>query len=91
MTHRPVRMEIPAVIAGDAGAFLAAVLQRVEAERDEARRGVRAPDAEDAALLAQLVVVERIGRQHVPIPAPAAVSSGAHIGKAAAFVAPVSP
>ena len=38
------------------GGFLAAVLQRMEAERDEARRIVGAPDAEDAALLAQLVV-----------------------------------
>ena len=53
-----------AVEAGDAGGFLAAVLERVEAERDEARRALGAPDSEDAALLAQLVVVERVGRQH---------------------------
>ena len=64
MAHRPVRMEMLAVEAGDARGFLAAVLQRVEPERDEARRIVGAPDAEDAALLAQLVVIERIGRQH---------------------------
>ena len=53
-----------AVEAGDAGRFLAAMLQRVEAERDEARGVVGAPDAENAAFLAQLVVVERIGGQH---------------------------
>ena len=64
MAHRAVRMEMLAVEAGDAGGFLAAVLQRVEAERDEARRIVGAPDAENAALFAQLVVVEWIGRQH---------------------------
>ena len=57
-----------AVEAGDPGRFLAAMLERVEAERDEARGVVGAPDAEHAALLAQLVVVERIGRQHVAIP-----------------------
>ena len=66
MAHRAVRVEMLAVEAGDARRFLAAVLKRVEAERDEARRIVGAPDAEDAALLAQLVVVERIGRQHGP-------------------------
>src|SRR5437762_880971 len=62
--HRPMRVEILAVEAGDARAFLAAVLQRVQPKRDEARRIFGAPDPEDAALLAQLVVVERIGRQH---------------------------
>ena len=60
--------------AGDARRFLAAVLQRVKAERDETRRIVGTPDAEDAALLAQLVVVERIGRQHAQFPSPAAVA-----------------
>jgi hypothetical protein len=40
------------------------MLQRMEAERDEARRIIGAPDAEYAAFLAQFVVVERIGRQH---------------------------
>ena len=64
MAHRAVRVEMVAVEAGDAGGFLPAVLERVEAERDEARGGLGTPDAEDAALLAQLVVVERVGRQH---------------------------
>jgi hypothetical protein len=53
-----------AVEAGDSGGFLAPVLERVEAQRDEARRIVGAPDAEDSALLVQLVVIEGIGRQH---------------------------
>ncbi len=56
--------------AGDARGFLAAVLERVQAERDEARRIVGAPDAEDAALFAQLVVIEWIGRQHHVGPEP---------------------
>ena len=48
----------------DARCFLAAVLKRVQAERDEARRIVGSPNSEDAAFLVQLVVIERIGRQH---------------------------
>ena len=66
VAHRPVRVEMGAVEAGDAGRFLAAVLQRVQPERDEARGIVGTPNAENAAFLAQLVVIERIGRQHVP-------------------------
>ena len=70
MAHRPVRVEMRAVEAGDAGGFLAAVLERVEAERDEAGGVVGAPDAENAALLAELVAqVERIGGQHCSRPA----------------------
>jgi hypothetical protein len=65
MTHRPVRMEMLAVERRDSGGLLPTVLQRVQPERDEARRIVGTPNAEHAALLAQLVVVERIGRQHV--------------------------
>ena len=64
MAHRAVGMEMLAVEAGDPGRFLAAMLERVEAERDEARGIVGAPDAENAAFLAQFVVIERIGRQH---------------------------
>ena len=51
-------VEDAAVEGDDAGGFLAAMLQGVEAERDD-RRGVRvAVDAEDAAFLAQGVAVE---------------------------------
>ena len=54
MAHRPVRMEMLAVEGGDAGGFLASMLERVETQRDEARRIVGTPDSENAALLAQL-------------------------------------
>ena len=46
-------------VGDDAGGLLAAMLQRVQAEGDEARGVLHADHAEDAALLAQLVVVER--------------------------------
>ena len=69
--------------------FLAAMLQRVKAERDEARRIVGAPYAENAALLAQLVVIERIGRQHRRRPLLAAWNRD--IGRAGALVAPGQP
>jgi hypothetical protein len=45
-------VEIVAVVAGDAGGFLAAVLQGVKPERDQRRRGIGTPDAEHAAFLA---------------------------------------
>src|SRR3546814_11062893 len=64
MAHRAVGMEFLAVEAGDARGFLSAMLQCVEAERDHRSGAVGAMDAEDAALLAELVVVERMGRQH---------------------------
>jgi hypothetical protein len=56
-----------AVIAGHAGGFLAAVLQRVKAERDEARGIVGTPDAEDPAFFVQRVPIkgfEWIGCEH---------------------------
>src|SRR5687767_3455016 len=64
MARRAVRMKVGTVEARDPGRFLAAMLQGVEAKRDKAGRGIAAPDAEYAALLAQLVVIERIGGQH---------------------------
>jgi len=79
-------MEVCAIETADAGRFLAAVLESVEPERDEAGRIVRAPNSENAALFAQLVVVERIGRQHRCWPHPEACPR--HIGAPAAFVAP---
>jgi hypothetical protein len=69
VTHRPMRMEMLFVEGRDARGFLPAVLQRMQPERDEARRIVGTPDAKDAALFMQFVIVERIGRQHVPAPA----------------------
>ena len=55
MAHRAVRVEMRSVIAGDAGGFLAAMLQRMKPERDEARGIIGTPDAENPALFAQLV------------------------------------
>ena len=67
--HRPVRMEMGAVIAGDARRFLAAMLQGVKPKRDEARGVIGTPDAEDSALFVQCVPVEgfeRIRGEHRP-------------------------
>ena len=69
MAHRAVAVEAGAVIAGDAGRFLAAMLERVEAQCGHRGGGVGAPDSEHAAFLAELVVVigagiERIGGEH---------------------------
>ncbi len=62
-----VGVELPAVVGDDAGGLLAAVLQRVQAQRGVGGR-VRAPvDAEDAALLARLVAGEGMaGDGHSP-------------------------
>jgi hypothetical protein len=54
-----------AVEGRHAGGFLAAMLQRVQAERAQRRGAVGAPDAEDAAFLMQLVGVERVCGKHV--------------------------
>src|SRR5690606_38840352 len=56
-------VELPAVVGDHAAGLLSAVLQGVQSQRGE-RGGVgRAPDAEDAALLVQLVVGKRMSRQ----------------------------
>ena len=54
----PLGMETPAVEGDDAGRLLAAMLERVQAERRQGCGIVMAEDAEDAAFLAQLVTVE---------------------------------
>ena len=51
---------VAGVVGDDAGGLLAAVLQRVQAEGDEVGGVLDADDAEDAAFLAQLVVVEGV-------------------------------
>ena len=48
-----------AVGRGDAGRFLAAMLQRVEAEIGELGGFGMAEDAEDAAVIVEMIVVER--------------------------------
>ena len=62
--HRAMGVEVGAVEAGDAGGLLAAMLERMEPERDQRRRPLRPDDAENAAFLAEMVVIERIGGQH---------------------------
>ena len=49
-------MELAAVIGDDAGGFLAAVLQRMQAERDDRRGVLPAEDAEHAAFVVEMVV-----------------------------------
>src|SRR3546814_2258561 len=65
MAHRAMGVEILAVEGGDARGFLSAVLQGVKAQRDNRGGAVGAMNTKYAALLAELVVVERMGRQHV--------------------------
>ena len=55
MAHRAVGVEIVAVEAGDAGRFLPAMLERVQAERGQRGGAIGAVDAEDAAFLVQMV------------------------------------
>ena len=64
MAHRAVRVEFLAVQAGDAGGFLAAMLERMEAKRDHGGCGFGVADAENAAFFAQLVVIKRMGGEH---------------------------
>ena len=53
-------MEGRTIIADDAGRFLPAMLQRVEAERGNRGGVAMAIDAKDAAFLVKLVVVHRV-------------------------------
>ncbi|GGJ64075.1 hypothetical protein GCM10011393_37960 [Sphingopyxis bauzanensis] len=62
------------------------MLQRVQAQRNDRSGAVGAMNTKDAALLAELVVVERVCGEHDG-PATRAVT-GAHIGRAIANVAP---
>ena len=55
--HSLVRMEPPGIEGDDAGGFLAAMLQRVQAERGHRGRVGYVPDTEHAAFFVQLVVV----------------------------------
>lgn len=58
-------MELDAVIADDAGRFLAAMLEGMEAERGVGRGLRMAEDPEDAALFLEVVVVEGMGGQRL--------------------------
>ena len=58
-------VKFPPVAAGNAGCFLAAMLERVEAERHHGGGVLDAGDAKNAALFPQLVVIKRVGCQHI--------------------------
>ena len=64
------------VVGDDAARLLAAVLQRVQAERDEIRGIGHADHAEDAAFLAQLVVVGGVERMVERV-----TGEGIHVGR----------
>ena len=56
--HGAVEMELGAVAGDDAGGFLAAMLERVEAEVGELRGFFVAEDAEDATVVVEVIVFE---------------------------------
>src|SRR5262249_20921545 len=58
-TEAPLGVEMAAVVSDDAGCFLAAVLQGVQAERSQRRRILVAEHAEYAAFLAQAILLAR--------------------------------
>ena len=49
-------VELRAVVGDDAGRFLAAMLQRMQAERDDRRRVLPAENAEHAAFVVEMIV-----------------------------------
>ncbi len=64
MAKAAVGMELLAVIGDDAGRLLAAMLQRVQAERGQCRRLGMAPHAKHPAFFVRVVVIDRLGAQH---------------------------
>jgi hypothetical protein len=66
MAEAAMSVELLAVEGDDAGGFLAAMLQGVEAERREGGGFRMAENAEDAAFLMRVVVIERNGIEHRP-------------------------
>jgi hypothetical protein len=64
MPHCSMCVIIRAIETNDPRRLLAAMLESVEAEGNEAGGRIGAPDSEDAALLAEFVVVKRVGGKH---------------------------
>ena len=67
MAQSAVGVKFIAVKTRHAGRLLAAVLERMQAERDHRRCAFDFANAEDTAFLAQFVVVVGIGGQHVHV------------------------
>src|SRR3974390_1514264 len=63
MAHAAMGVELLAVIGNDAGRFLAAMLEGVEAERGEGRGFGMAENAEHAAFLMRMIVLDGQGAQ----------------------------
>jgi hypothetical protein len=61
MPHGVVRMEMFAIMANDAGCFLAAMLQRMQAEGGNGGGRVFIDNAKNTAFFFQLIVIERMG------------------------------
>jgi hypothetical protein len=61
MAHAAVAVELTAVVGNDPGGFLAAVLERMQAERSVGGSVGIADDAENPTLLLQVIVIEGIG------------------------------
>ncbi len=76
MAHRAMGVEVAAVETGDTRGFLSAMLERMQAERAQRRRAVGPIHADHAALLMQLVIVERMGREVVHRDSQGGVSRG---------------
>ena len=64
MAERPVGVKALAVAGDDAGGFLAAVLEGVEAQHGQRGCIGMVVDAEERTLLLQLVVIEGVRGQH---------------------------
>jgi hypothetical protein len=64
MSHCSMCVIIRSIEANDPRRLLAAMLEGVEAEGNETGRRVGAPDSENAALLAEFIVVKRVGGKH---------------------------
>ncbi len=67
MPHRAMAVKLVAVKAGDTCGFLSAMLQGVQPQRDHRGCTFGVVNTEDSAFLAQLVIIEGIGGEHVQI------------------------
>ena len=76
LAEAAMSVELHAVVRHDAGRFLAAVLEGVEAERGVGGCLGMSEDPEDAALLLEVIVVEGMGGQRLHRRSPLPVRCG---------------